>query len=282
MKGAGAFRRRSFFSTDSTVKGSFFSSSTSGRVISREPSSIFFPSSLISLARNCGGSAAFRSASIDQYSTGTNAAISFSRSTTRRTATLCTRPAERPRRTFVLGLESVLDIDAHLGLGQVHDVADGRFHRVARTQVLLDRLCFRGRLDHHQRIAEGLLLHRRAAGLLLAPLRFRGCLFRCCCLGDSHSIPWGGSRCRQSRLGSPTKASDGGNISQASGGTGLSTPARSASAAPRARGRGPAPRGRRRAWRAARRGPPTGRGTDPRAPPRALVPAGRWAPAVRS
>jgi len=36
----------------------------------------------------------------DQYSTGWNASISRSRSTTSRTATDCTLPAERPRFTF--------------------------------------------------------------------------------------------------------------------------------------------------------------------------------------
>ncbi len=40
------------------------------------------------------------SASMFQYSSGLNASISFSLSTIRRTATLCTRPAESPRRTF--------------------------------------------------------------------------------------------------------------------------------------------------------------------------------------
>ena len=38
--------------------------------------------------------------SISQYSSGMNARISRSRSTTKRTATLCTRPALRPRATF--------------------------------------------------------------------------------------------------------------------------------------------------------------------------------------
>ena len=35
-----------------------------------------------------------------QYSSGLKASISFSRSTISRTATLCTRPAESPRRTL--------------------------------------------------------------------------------------------------------------------------------------------------------------------------------------
>ena len=39
-------------------------------------------------------------AETSQYSSGIKALISFSRSTTRRVATLCTRPAERPFLTF--------------------------------------------------------------------------------------------------------------------------------------------------------------------------------------
>ena len=35
-----------------------------------------------------------------QYSSGLKLSISFSRSSMRRTATLCTRPADRPRRTL--------------------------------------------------------------------------------------------------------------------------------------------------------------------------------------
>ena len=44
--------------------------------------------------------AALRVASTFQYSSGTKASISFSRSSIRRTATLWTRPADRPRRIF--------------------------------------------------------------------------------------------------------------------------------------------------------------------------------------
>ena len=100
MKGGGALRRRSLRLTSATVKGAFLSSSTSGFAISPLGNSAFCPSSLISLLRNCGGSAALRSASMLQYSTGTNLPISSSRSTTRRTATDWTRPADSPRRTF--------------------------------------------------------------------------------------------------------------------------------------------------------------------------------------
>ncbi|MCY1173706.1 hypothetical protein D9M71_424730 [compost metagenome] len=41
-----------------------------------------------------------RSACTSQYSSGTKARISFSRSTTSFTATDCTRPADRPRAIF--------------------------------------------------------------------------------------------------------------------------------------------------------------------------------------
>ena len=100
MKGGGALRRRSLRVTSATVNFAPRSSSTSGQAASPFGSSAFSPSSLINLLRNCGGSAALRSASMLQYSTGTNFEISSSRSTTSRTATDCTRPAESPRRTF--------------------------------------------------------------------------------------------------------------------------------------------------------------------------------------
>jgi hypothetical protein len=52
------------------------------------------------LATNGGGTLAERRAPNDQYSTGTNALMSSSRSTIIFIATDCTRPAERPRRTL--------------------------------------------------------------------------------------------------------------------------------------------------------------------------------------
>ena len=63
--------------------------------------SSFLPSSFVALTVNGGGVGPSTVASTVQYSCGTNALISASRSTTRRTATDCTRPADRPRRTFV-------------------------------------------------------------------------------------------------------------------------------------------------------------------------------------
>jgi hypothetical protein len=53
-----------------------------------------------SRAANVGGSRPSSCAVIDQYSVFWNAWISRSRSQTMRTATDCTRPADRPRRTF--------------------------------------------------------------------------------------------------------------------------------------------------------------------------------------
>ena len=75
-----------------------------------------------------------------------------------------TRPAMRGRRLDlrqhlllrldddVLGLEAVLDVDAHLLARQILDVPDRRLHDVAAPEVLLDRLRLRGRLDDHQRV----------------------------------------------------------------------------------------------------------------------------------
>ena len=60
----------------------------------------FTPDFVCSLAVNLPPLSVSRSASTVQYSTGLNAAISFSLSTSRRTVTDCTRPAERPLLTF--------------------------------------------------------------------------------------------------------------------------------------------------------------------------------------
>ncbi len=100
VKGGGGLRRRSLRSTEATVKRAFSISAARPRAVSPSVSSALCPSTLNRRARNSGGSAAARSASSVQYSTLTKASISRSRSTTRRTATDCTRPAERPRRTF--------------------------------------------------------------------------------------------------------------------------------------------------------------------------------------
>ncbi|AGP38520.1 hypothetical protein SCE1572_31030 [Sorangium cellulosum So0157-2] len=61
------------------------------------------PSAEASFATNgarCGGLAAVRPTAMFQYSSGTNASTSRSRSTMRRSATDCTRPADRPNASF--------------------------------------------------------------------------------------------------------------------------------------------------------------------------------------
>ena len=62
--------------------------------------STFCPCHWAKRALNDGGKRPSNCAVSDQYSTGSKARISRSRSQTRRTATDCTRPALKPRRTF--------------------------------------------------------------------------------------------------------------------------------------------------------------------------------------
>ncbi|MNC90175.1 hypothetical protein D3C83_62400 [compost metagenome] len=96
MKGAAGFLRRSRRLT--SVTGKVRRPCMSSRMRCAAASfgiSAFLPSIWWSLAGNCWPF--FSSiASIDQYSTGLNARISRSRSTISRSATVCTRPAERP------------------------------------------------------------------------------------------------------------------------------------------------------------------------------------------
>ena len=107
MNGGAGFFRRSEVSTEETVQTAFatssrtfFAEASSGRRGS-EPSNLSFsPSKDDSRAVNSGGTFPSSRASTDQYSTGTNASISLSRSQMIRSATVCTRPAERPRQTF--------------------------------------------------------------------------------------------------------------------------------------------------------------------------------------
>jgi hypothetical protein len=54
-----------------------------------------------------------------------------------------------------LGLEALVDVDAELLLGQIHDVPDGSAHAVAAAQVLADRLRLGGRLDDDKRRGAG-------------------------------------------------------------------------------------------------------------------------------
>ena len=100
MNGGVGLRLRSPRVTDRTVKRASSSDATSPCTACSSPSDAFAPATSLSVATNSGGSVDARRACSDQYSTGTNAWISRSRSTMRRTATDWTRPAERPRWTF--------------------------------------------------------------------------------------------------------------------------------------------------------------------------------------
>ena len=100
VKGGAAFRFFSAFFTPVTVKSlpvmwPMISSTSASLASSR-----FFSSPWYLATKEPGFPSRSRVTSRDQYSLGTKARISFSRSTTSRVATDCTRPAERPRRTF--------------------------------------------------------------------------------------------------------------------------------------------------------------------------------------
>jgi len=100
MKGGTGFFFFSFASTDATVKVWRSSDLTTASVSSPLPRSAFLSSNLMRRASNGGGVSPSSNAASVQYSSGLNAWISRSRSTTIRRATDCTRPADRPRRTF--------------------------------------------------------------------------------------------------------------------------------------------------------------------------------------
>ena len=105
MNGAdGCFFVTRFF-TDFTTNGASCKRATMASACSLLEISVlstFFPSTAANFAEKTFREAAAESfASIVQYSCGWNARISFSRSTTNRTATDCTLPADRPRRTFL-------------------------------------------------------------------------------------------------------------------------------------------------------------------------------------
>ncbi len=107
MNGGGGFLRRSEVSTEVTFQAAFATSSrtavaaASSASRGSEPSNLSLPpSKLESRAVKGGGAAPSSDASTVQYSTGTNASISFSRSQMIRSATVWTRPAERPLQIF--------------------------------------------------------------------------------------------------------------------------------------------------------------------------------------
>ena len=101
MNGGAGFFLRSPRVTERTMKRAPSTRAMTARVASSVASEAFSPSTSRSVAVNSGGSLAVRRACSVQYSTGTNAWISRSRSTISRTATDCTRPAESPRRIFL-------------------------------------------------------------------------------------------------------------------------------------------------------------------------------------
>ena len=100
MNGGTAPFFRSFVVTDATVHVACFRSSRTVFDSASLPILMFAPSRLSSFASNSGGTGPASRAVMFQYSSATNAPISRSRSTTILSATDCTRPALRPRRTL--------------------------------------------------------------------------------------------------------------------------------------------------------------------------------------
>ena len=97
MKGGCGARSRSFCSTLSTTKGWPLSSASRASASPALRITAFLPPMRASSARTEGGTPAPSRALNSQYSSGLKAARSASRSTMRRRATDCTRPAEMPR-----------------------------------------------------------------------------------------------------------------------------------------------------------------------------------------
>ncbi len=99
VKGGRVWSLFSVLTKELTVKGSSPSSFAADSASALLPSFTVFPSFMASF-RGTLPSPALPFAVISQYSSGTNAPISRSRSTMSSTATDWTRPAERPRPTF--------------------------------------------------------------------------------------------------------------------------------------------------------------------------------------
>ena len=100
MNGGAALWRFSLRATSATVNAPLLSAASILRACSSLVTSAFFPSTFVSLATNGGGTLADNFAANVQYSSAMNALISSSRSVIIFSATDCTRPAERPRRTL--------------------------------------------------------------------------------------------------------------------------------------------------------------------------------------
>ncbi len=100
VKGGTGLRRRSFFCTAATRKLTPRSAARCRSDASWLGMESFLPWCSTSRASKAGGEAADRLASMVQYSSVLKARTSCSRSTTSRSATVCTRPAESPRLTL--------------------------------------------------------------------------------------------------------------------------------------------------------------------------------------
>ncbi len=97
VKGGAGVRRAGFFSTEATLKVADSTAARAAWATASAPRSNFvsrLPSCLTRRARK-GSEPAVTSASMVQYSWVLNRSISSSRSTMMRSATDCTRPAER-------------------------------------------------------------------------------------------------------------------------------------------------------------------------------------------
>ncbi len=100
MNGGTACRRRSFVWTADTTKSAPRSSASAASASAWLRIFAAAPPWRASRASNSGGSGPASRAVTCQYSSGTNASISRSRSQMSFSATDCTRPALRPRRTL--------------------------------------------------------------------------------------------------------------------------------------------------------------------------------------
>ena len=104
VNGGTGLRLRSLRCTDLTTTGAdlrrFLIASASSPLRISKSLPILRPSTAARRATICGGESASSLDSMLQYSSGLNLRTSCSRSQIKRTATLCTRPADNPRFTF--------------------------------------------------------------------------------------------------------------------------------------------------------------------------------------
>ena len=96
MNGAPGFRRTGFRWISSSTKDWRRMSLTYPSAVVRSWMFGSSPATLKSFAKNGSFPWARNDPTIDQYSSGTNAPIASSRSQISRSATVCTRPADRP------------------------------------------------------------------------------------------------------------------------------------------------------------------------------------------